>query len=145
MEPNFHNNEYILTDKISYRFKDPERGSVVVFKYPQDPRKSFIKRIIGLPLETVSILDGKVTIKNTEFPDGFSLEEPYVKFGQTTTADYILGENEYFVMGDNRANSADSRVWGPLPTDNIIGRPFIRFFPPALFPGDKTEKKHADS
>ncbi|MFZ2763917.1 MAG: signal peptidase I [Minisyncoccia bacterium] len=139
MDPTFKTGNYLIVDEVSYYFKTPDRGSVVVFKYPRDPRKSFIKRVIGLPGETVSIRDGKVTIINTEHPEGLLLDEPYVKLEKKDTVDYIIAAGEYFVMGDNRAGSSDSRVWGSVPEANIIGRPIIQFLPPALFPGDSSK------
>ena len=139
MDPTFETGDYLIVDEISYRFKTPERGSVLIFKYPKDPRKSFIKRVIGLPGETVSISDGKVTIINAEHPDGFVLDEPYVELKKIDNSTNTLEADEYFVMGDNRASSAVSRIWGPVPKDNIVGRPIIRFFPPALFPGDHSK------
>ncbi|MEX0919492.1 MAG: signal peptidase I [Parcubacteria group bacterium] len=138
MDPTFRTGEYLIVDEITYRFKAPERGSVLIFKYPLDPKKYFIKRIIGLPSETVTISGGQVTIINDRNPEGFTLEEPYVELEKIETLSHTLGEDEYFVMGDNRAGSADSRIWGPVPKKNIIGRPVIRFLPPALLPGDRT-------
>ncbi|MDP2641731.1 MAG: signal peptidase I [bacterium] len=138
MDPTFETGDYLIVDEVSYRFKEPERGSVLIFRYPRDPRKSFIKRVIGLPGEMVSITDGEVKIINDKYPEGLILDEPYIKFPKEDSVNYVLGLGEYFVMGDNRLSSADSRVWGPVPKDNIIGRPIIRFFPPALFPGDKS-------
>lgn len=135
MYPTFDNGEYLIIDEISYRFEDPERGEVLVFKYPKDPSKYFIKRIIGLPNETVTLTDGKVTIKGNTHPDDLVLEEPYVKMAKSDNLTFTLGEGEYFVMGDNRLQSADSRLWGSVPKANLIGRPFLRFIPPALFPG----------
>lgn len=139
MDPTFETGDYLIVDELTYRFKTPERGSVLIFKYPRDPKKSFIKRVIGLPNETVSISDGQVTITGAKHPDGLVLTEPYVKFGKRDSLDYVLGANEYFVLGDNRRASADSRVWGPVPEENIVGRPIIRFLPPAIFPGDKSQ------
>ncbi len=139
MDPTFSSGNYLIVDEITYRFRAPERGSVLIFKYPVDPRKSFIKRVIGLPGEKVSIVLGQVTITNAEYPDGFVLNEPYIKFIKKESADFSLGPKEYFVMGDNRLGSADSRMWGPVPEANIIGRPIIRLFPPALFPGNETQ------
>ena len=139
MDPTFETGDYLIVDEISYRFKTPERGSVLIFKYPRDPRKSFIKRVIGLPEETVSISDGQVTITNTQNPEGFVLDEPYVKLNKQESLNYVLGTGEYFVMGDNRIGSADSRIWGPVPEVNIVGRPIIRFLPPTLFPGDSSK------
>ncbi|OHA89461.1 MAG: signal peptidase I [Candidatus Zambryskibacteria bacterium RIFCSPHIGHO2_02_FULL_43_14] len=139
MDPTFETGDYLIVDEISYRFKTPERGSILIFKYPKDPRKSFIKRIIGLPEETVSLSAGLVTIINTQNPEGFVLDEPYVKLHKQDSVDYVLGIGEYFVMGDNRLGSADSRIWGPVPEENIIGRPIIRLLPPTLFPGNVTQ------
>lgn len=136
MDPTFKTGHYLIVDELSYRFKTPERGSVVVFKYPVDPKKQFIKRIIGLPGETVKIDDGQVTIINDTNPEGFKLTESYVKFPKPDSATYILEDDEYFVMGDNRLRSSDSRVWGPVPKANIVGRPIIRILPLSLFPGD---------
>lgn len=136
MDPTFKDGQYLIVDELTYHFNTPERGSVLIFKYPNDPSKFFIKRVIGLPGEEVRINKGVVTIVNAENPQGFTLEEPYIKFKKEETMSYTLNEGEYFVMGDNRLGSADSRVWGAVPEDNIIGRPFVRFIPPALFPGD---------
>ena len=143
MDPTFDSGAYLIVDELTYQWKTPERGSVLVFKYPKDPSKSFIKRVIGLPGETVSISDGEVIIKNSQYPDGFKLDEPYVKWIKRDSANYVVGKNEYFVMGDNRAASADSRIWGAVPRDNVVGRPFIRFFPPAIFPGDYSRPLNA--
>ena len=139
MDPTFATGNYLIVDELTYHFRGPERGSVLIFKYPRDPRKSFIKRVIGLPGEKVSISGGQVTIINTAYPEGLVLDEPYVKFGKKDSADYVLGPSEYFVLGDNRLGSADSRIWGPVPEANIVGRPIIRLFPPALFPGDNSQ------
>lgn len=138
MDPTFHTGQYLIVDEISYHYQNPERGSVLIFKYPKDPSKYFIKRVIGLPNETVILKNGKVTIINQNHPEGFDLEEPYVQFAKSDNGTYKLKENEYFVMGDNRVGSADSRLWGPVPESNIIGRPFIRFWPTSIWPGDKT-------
>lgn len=139
MSPTFETGNYLIVDEISYQFQTPERGSVLIFKYPVNPKKSFVKRVIGLPEEAVSISNGQVTITNKEYPDGLVLDEPYVKLDKKENFNLVLGVDEYFVMGDNRLGSADSRIWGPVPEDNIVGRPIIRLFPPALFPGDYSE------
>ena len=137
MDPTFKNGEYLIVDEISYRFQEPERGSVLVFKYPRDPNKYFIKRIIGLPKETVIIRNGETMIISSAYPDGLVLDEPYVELEKIDNLSFILGEGEYFVMGDNRAGSADSRTWGAVPRDHFIGRPIIRLYPPNLLPGDE--------
>lgn len=135
MSPTFETGEYLIVDELTYHFETPERGSVLIFKYPRDPAKYFIKRVIGLPGEIVSIRNGEVSIINEENPEGFRLDEPYVEFEKDDTMSFTLSEGEYFVLGDNRSGSADSRIWGAVPKENIIGRPIIRFYPPALFPG----------
>jgi len=137
MYPTFKDHAYLIIDELTYQFKTPERGSVLVFTPPKDSGKYYIKRVIGLPNETISLTNGEVTIINTTYPEGFKLNESYVKMSKAETANFVLGENEYFVMGDNRAQSADSRIWGPVPKENVIGRPIIRFLPPALFPGER--------
>lgn len=139
MDPTFESGDYLIVDELSYHFKTPVRGEVIIFKYPKDPKKSFIKRVIGLPGETVIISEGRVSIVNSEYPKGFPLEESYIKLTKNDSSVHHLGPNEYFVLGDNRPSSADSRVWGAVPEKNIIGRPIIRFFPPAVFPGNHSE------
>lgn len=129
MDPSFATGNYLVVDEISYRLEKPERGDVVVFKYPKDPSKFFIKRVIGLPGETVEIKDGNVFIVNKSFPGGFTLSEPYIKFPKADSMVITLGDTEYFVMGDNREASSDSRVWGPLDEQFITGRAFLRLFP----------------
>jgi len=131
MQPTFETGEYLIIDQLSYHFESPERGDVIIFRYPKDPHKFFIKRIIGLPNETVTIRGTDITIKNADNPDGTPLPEPYLEEG-TARGDFLsiaLGPDEYFVLGDNRNASSDSRVWGPVPEENIIGRAFLRLLP----------------
>ena len=128
MDPTFKNGDYLIVDQISYRFEHPERGAVIILKYPVDPSKNFIKRMIGFPGETVNIKDGKVSIK-TASGDQVKLDEPYIKYEKVEDFQKTLGEKEYFVMGDNRAGSSDSRYWGILPEANIVGRPILRLLP----------------
>jgi signal peptidase I len=112
--------------------------------YPKDTSKDFIKRVIGLPNETVVIKDGSVYIKNQENPEGFLLDEEYVKLPKSENLVKELGKDEYFVMGDNRAGSFDSRYWGPLPKKDVIGRPIIRLLPVdkiGFYPGKKQNEK----
>ena len=132
MEPNFHENEYLMVDEISYRFKAPQRGDVVVFRYPKDPQEYYIKRLVGLPGETVSIKDGSVYITDATGLTS-KVEEPYLPSYVTTVA---LGEepvklaaDEYFMMGDNRNGSKDSRSFGPVKKSFFIGRVFLRGWP----------------
>lgn len=129
MYPTFKNGEYLIVDEISYRFGTPERGDVVVFKAPPTPDKYFIKRIIGLPGETVIGKEGTVTIINKEHPKGFLLNETFLKDMRTGTFEVSIPEDAYFVMGDNREGSFDSRSWGPLPKENVRGRALVRLFP----------------
>lgn len=139
MEPTFEDGHYLIVDQVSYRFKTPERGSVLIFKYPVDPQKYFIKRVIGLPGDTVQIEEGIVTIINTEYPEGFKLKEDHITLTKKDTFTKTVGENEYFVMGDNRAGSLDSRYWGNLQEKYIIGRPLVRLLPIqeiGFWPGD---------
>jgi signal peptidase I len=130
MEPNFENGDYLFVDEISYRLNDPQRGEVVVFKYPNDVSQRYIKRIIGLPGETVEIKDGIIEIFN-ENREIVLKEESYLPQSALTLGEVniTLGENEYFVMGDNRVASSDSRRWGPVPREDIIGRVFFRVWP----------------
>jgi len=135
MEPNFENGDYLIIDEISYRFKDPQRGEVVVFKYPRNPSQRYIKRIIGLPGETVEIEAGKIIIYQ-ENSEALVLDESgYLPFSLQTPGDLriALDEDEYFVLGDNRVSSADSRRFGSLPRENIVGRVFIRAWPMTAF------------
>ena len=131
MEPNFHNNEYIIVEKVSYHFHAPRRGDVIVLEYPGDTSVDYIKRIIGLPGETVKIANGNVYINNKQ------LNEPYLAIGQQTTAPegstapytVTLGANQFFMMGDNRDHSSDSRDWGVLDRNLIIGRAALVLYP----------------
>lgn len=129
MDPTFKDADYLIVDQISKRFEDPQRGSVVIIKYPKDTSKYFIKRLIGFPGETVEIKSGVVTVYNEENKNGLKLDEPYVFYKKNENFSITLGENEYFVMGDNRAGSFDSRSWGTLPKKNIIGKPMVRLLP----------------
>jgi signal peptidase I len=141
MHPTFENLDYLIVDELAYDFSAPARGDVIVFRYPNDPSIFYIKRIIGLPGETVSINHGLVTITKKDGTQ-LTLTEPYVVNEDATyTKSVTLDSSEYFVMGDNRPNSSDSRVWGPLPKKNIIGRVDLRLLPIAhagLFPGAAT-------
>jgi signal peptidase I len=132
MVPNFHNREYLIINKIVYRFEEPKRGDVIVFKYPKDTSQYFIKRIIALPGEKVKVQDGHVVVYNADHPDGLKLTEDYlpnqnVTFGKDDVIE--LGSDEYFVLGDNRLASSDSRVWGILPRHDIVGEAWLRVFP----------------
>ena len=131
MVPNFHNKEYLIINKLGYRLDEPRRGDVVVFKYPRDPSQYFIKRVIGLPGEKVQIREGRVVVFNLENPDGIVMDEPYLKNVVTSASDELvaLASDEYYVLGDNRPQSSDSRVWGALPKNLIVGKAWLRVFP----------------
>ena len=138
MHPTFENLDYLVIDEFIYRFSEPARGDVIVFRYPKDPSIFYIKRIIGLPGETISINHGIATIITAD-EQKIVLTEPYiVNEDATYTKDVSLLPGEYFVMGDNRPNSSDSRIWGPLPRKDIIGRVDLRLLPVSksgFFPG----------
>lgn len=132
MEPTFEDGNYILIDEISYRFHQPQRGDIIVFRFPQDQSQFFIKRVIGLPGETVEVKDNKVIIYNKENPKGFVLDEDsYLAKYQQTTGNFrfIVDSNNYFVLGDNRLRSSDSRVWGEVNKSLITGKVFFRALP----------------
>jgi signal peptidase I len=151
MEPDFHQGQYLFIDEASYLFRGPERGEVIIFKHPESgcteyvennklssrffegPCTDYIKRVIGLPGETVILKNGKFTIKNTANPNGFALNESYISSGVQTLGEQTvtLGSDEYFVVGDNREPNAsyDSRAWGPLKKEFITGRAWLRLMP----------------
>ncbi len=138
MDPTFATGQYLIVDELSYHFEPPQRGQVIIFKYPKDPTQYFIKRVIGLPNETVKIQGGDVYIEDTSGKT-FKLDEPYiVNKGNGADMTVTLRSGEYFVMGDNRPESSDSRSWGVLPRENIIGRALLRLLPlqtVSVFPG----------
>ena len=138
MEPSFFDKEYLIIDEISYRLEEPKRGEVVVFRPPTDPSKFFIKRVIGLPGDTVELVNGIVKIYNQAHPNGWTLDESsYIDITEfsaeekasMTMRPLTLGENEYFVMGDNRVASYDSRYFGPIEGSVIVGRAIVRGWP----------------
>ncbi len=144
MDPSFKTGQFLIVDRLTYRFEKPNRGDVIIFKYPNKPSLYYIKRVIGLPGETISMSDGKVSIINTQYPKGLEINEPYIdsKHKSYDSFKKTLSDSEYFVMGDNRAESSDSRSWGPLDEKFIIGRPIIRLLPPkaiSILPGEYHE------
>ncbi len=137
----FHPKEYLVVDQLTYRFQEPARGDVVIFKYPLDTSTYFVKRVIGLPGETVRIDQGVVTIQGASSSEPIRLEEPYVSSvaAPTRPLSITLESDEYFVLGDNRKESSDSRTWGPLQRKFVVGRAFARIFPVTraeIFPGE---------
>ncbi len=149
MDNTFANGQYLIVDQLTYQFRNPKRSEVIIFHYPLDIKKYFIKRIIGLPGETIQITDGIVTICKPNCQtdvNKFVLEEPYIKKANKLNPPpaprqditVTLKDGEYFVLGDNRPVSADSRIWGPVKRDLIMGRPFLRLIPfnqISIFPG----------
>src|SRR3989338_2117971 len=135
MEPTYNESDYLLIDEATYYFRSPERGEVVVFRYPQNPRQFFIKRIIALPGETVELKDGKVNIVKNGQKDEVLLDEPYIAKDLKTVGDtnLTLDQNEYFVLGDNRPASSDSRLSGPLPKNFLVGGALFRAWPLTKF------------
>ena len=133
MEPNFYDKEYLLIDEISYRFKAPQRGEVIVFRYPPDPREYFIKRIIGLPGETLKMEQGDIYLLDKSTNEWTQLQENYLPSDDQTFAldsdQVTLGPDEFFVLGDNRAHSRDSRFFGPLQKRYVVGRVMLRGLP----------------
>lgn len=131
MEPNFQNGDYLIVDEISYRLRSPQRGEVIVFRYPLNPSQRYIKRIIGLPGETVKIQDDKVYVYNQDSSPRAIDELGYLPESIKTsgTVELQLNQKEYFVLGDNRGLSSDSRRWGILPRENMIGRVLLKVWP----------------
>lgn len=134
MSPNFESGDYLIVDEISYRLGTPQRGDVVVFDWPKDTKQRFIKRVIGLPGETVKVANGQVSVTQTN-GQTIILDEKYLPkdlktYGDVTTT---MNANEYFVMGDNREYSYDSRAWGIVPKNDMIGKAFLRIFPITQF------------
>ena len=143
MDPTFRNGQYLIVDELSYRFEAPARGDVIIFRYPKNPKEFFIKRIIGLPGETVTIVSGKIKVTEAD-GDTVALQEPYVaNRGNGGDATYTVPKGNYFVLGDNRPESSDSRTWGLLPKDNVVGRAFLRLLPVetfGIFPGSTAQQ-----
>jgi signal peptidase I len=137
MEPNFYDHEYLIIDEITYRFQEPKRGDIIVFRYPRNPQEYFIKRIIGLPGEKIRIKDEGIYIYNEAHPEGAVLDEPYLAEGVKTYGlndDQIkLSPDEYYVLGDNRSSSKDSRSFGPVNRSFVTGRVILRGWPFSRF------------
>lgn len=132
MEPNFHDNEYLIINEITYRFKEAQRGDIVVFRYPQDPREYFIKRVIGLPGEKIKFSGGEVYLSQNG-SEWNKLDEQYLDESVATFAnndnEIAIGQDEYYVMGDNRNSSRDSRSFGPVNKSFIVGKVLLRGWP----------------
>ena len=129
MEPNFQNGDYLIIDEVSYNLRAPERGEIIVLRMPGNA-SFFIKRIIGLPNEKIEIREGKIYIFNAESSTGFTLKEKYLaQIATFPDETVILKSDEYFVMGDNRSQSLDSRAWGAIRKNNIVGKTLVRLWP----------------
>lgn len=131
MEPNFKSGDYLLVDEITYRFREPQRGEVIVFRYPGNESTYYIKRIIGLPGERISIKNGEIAVYSGDYSKKTILEEYYLPSDIKTSNDkeIVIGNSEYFVLGDNRQYSFDSRNWGNLQKAEIIGLTRLRLWP----------------
>lgn len=135
MEPNFYDKDYLIVEKVSYYFRSPKRGEVVIFS-PEEKDNFLIKRVIGLPNERVVIKNGDIFIYNEDYPQGIKLQESdYLPSIYSTPGDIdcSLKDNEYFLLGDNRHISLDSRSFGPIPEEQIVGRPVFRGYPLKAF------------
>ncbi len=135
MVPTFHNGDYILTDKVSFKISSPKRGDIIVFKNPRDNSQDFVKRIIGLPGDSVKIENNTLFLNDNPFDEQYLSNEIITRGGNFLPEGQVItvGENQYFVLGDNREHSSDSREWGTVPYDGIIGKTFFRYWPPTAF------------
>jgi len=124
MEPSLHDGELVVVNRLAYRWGAPQRGDIVVFHFPLDPDRRFIKRVIGLPGEHVVVGDGQVTV------DGVPLDEPYIAASPRYSGEWEIQPGQLFVLGDNRNNSSDSQTWGPVPLDQLIGKAWLVYWPP---------------
>lgn len=124
MEPTLHDGEFVIVNKLAYRFGSPEHGDVIVFRYPRDPEQEYIKRVIGLPGDRVKIVNGEVYVNDQR------IDEPYVASAPRYQSEWSVPDDNVFVLGDNRNNSSDSHNWGPVPLENVIGRALFVYWPP---------------
>ena len=124
MLPTLHEGEYLIINKLIYYLEEPERGDIIVLHFPNDRSRDFIKRIIGLPGDTVEIRNGEVRV------NGYLLNEPYISAPPNNNKTWQIPEDQFFVVGDNRPNSSDSRSWSYLPREDIIGRAWVVYWPP---------------
>lgn len=125
MEPSLHDGEFVIVNRLAYRWSPPMRGDIIVFRFPLDPSRRFIKRVIGLPGDMVQAKDGVVYV------NGHMLDEPYIAAPPRYDGEWRVGANELFVLGDNRNNSDDSENWGPLPSQDVIGKAVLVYWPPS--------------
>ena len=124
MRPTLDNGEYVLVNKMAFRSSLPEYGDIIVFHFPIDPEQDFIKRVIGLPGDEISVRNGKVILND------YSLTEPYIAAAPLYTGNWTVPEGQVFVLGDNRNNSSDSHSWGSVPMENVVGKAMVIYWPP---------------
>jgi len=124
MEPTLRNGEFVIVNKLAYKFGKPAIGDVIVFHFPRDPKQEYIKRVIGLSGDTVNITNGQVFVNQQP------INEPYIASPPRYESNWVVPENALFVLGDNRNNSSDSHNWGPVPAENIIGKALLVYWPP---------------
>lgn len=127
MRPTLDNGEFVLVNRLTYRFSDFQRGDIIVFHFPMDPSQELIKRIIGLPGDVVSVANGTVQV------NGQILSEPYIAAAPAYNGDWQVPEGQLFVLGDNRNDSSDSHSWGLLPHKNVVGKAVLIYWPPPLW------------
>ena len=136
MEPSLHSGQLVLVNRLAYKLGRPERGDVVVFYFPRNPDQEYIKRLIGLPGDTVSIQEGQVLVNK------LPLSEPYIAGPPSYSGEWTVPEGQYFVLGDNRNNSSDSHQWGMVPLEYVIGKALAIYWPPGDW-GIVTSFSHA--
>lgn len=139
MVPTLQSHQYVLVNRLAYKFGTPQAGDVIVFHYPHDPQQEYIKRVIGLPGDRVQIGDGKVMV------NGQLIDEPYIAAAPLYQTEWNVPDASLFVLGDNRNNSSDSHNWGPVPVDYVVGKAFLVYWPPedwGLIAGPKTAENH---
>jgi len=124
MEPTLNTGEFVIVNKLAYKFGTPKLGDVIVFRYPRDPQQEYIKRVIGVPGDQVRIADGQVSVNDQV------LDEPYIAAKPAYTSEWTVPDKSLFVLGDNRNNSSDSHSWGPVPMNNVIGKAIFVYWPP---------------
>lgn len=129
MVPTLHPGDFVIVNKLAYRWDSPRAGDVVVFRLPHDPSQRYIKRVIGLPGDRVEIADGAVYVNDRQ------LLEPYLQIRTLQGGNWVVEEGAYFVLGDNRNNSSDSRIWGMVPRENVIGKAWFTYWPPEQWGG----------
>lgn len=130
MDPTFKNRDYLIVDKLSYRLHEPKRGDVIVFKFPNEKRRFLVKRLIGLPGDTVTLKpNGEIIVQNTDYPNGFTVSEDYVFYKDLDSYSITVPNEKVLVLGDNRPVSYDSRAWGLLDEHRIVGRAYLRLWP----------------